>query len=260
MWVKGHLIGHIQEEMEIKSNHTGTDWNSFAREVVIYGSFQSNLTIGGPGLTVEIDETKLGKRKYNRGHHVEGQWVFGGVERGSGKCFMVPVEDRSRSTLMALIKRYIRPGSTIISDFWKVRICLTKVLLKLLSFLFQSYDSLTDEGYTHWKVNHSLSFKDPITGEHTNTIEGLWRHLKSSVPEYNRRSHFFNGYVQKFIFLRWCKANNLNPFLQFMKFAGQLYNPLQKSPETGQVQDMARDDLLLDFSDEECSSNCYKVE
>ena len=30
---------------------------------------------------MKIEETKLGKRKYNRGHIVEGAWVFGGVER-----------------------------------------------------------------------------------------------------------------------------------------------------------------------------------
>lgn len=29
---------------------------------------------------IQIDESKLGKRKYNRGRHVEGIWVFGMVE------------------------------------------------------------------------------------------------------------------------------------------------------------------------------------
>ena len=36
--------------------------------------------IGGEGIIVEIDESKFGKRKYNRGHRVEGVWVVGGVE------------------------------------------------------------------------------------------------------------------------------------------------------------------------------------
>lgn len=69
---------------------------------------------------MEIDESKFGRRKYYRGHKVEGQWVFGGVERGTGRCFMVPVENRNSDTLLSIIKEYILPGTTIISDCWKV--------------------------------------------------------------------------------------------------------------------------------------------
>ena len=36
--------------------------------------------LGGGGKIVEIDESKIGKRKYHRGHVVAGQWVFGGIE------------------------------------------------------------------------------------------------------------------------------------------------------------------------------------
>lgn len=58
--------------------------------------------IGGVGKVVQIDESKVGKRKYHRGHRVEGQWVFGGIEEDSRRCFMVPVEDRSEATLLRL--------------------------------------------------------------------------------------------------------------------------------------------------------------
>ena len=44
--------------------------------------------IGGPNKTVKIDDSKFGRRKYNRGHKVKGQWVFGGVERESGNTFL----------------------------------------------------------------------------------------------------------------------------------------------------------------------------
>ena len=30
-------------------------------------------------MTVEIDESKFGKTKFNRGRYIEGQWVFGGI-------------------------------------------------------------------------------------------------------------------------------------------------------------------------------------
>lgn len=56
--------------------------------------FKKKTKLGGDGKIVEIDESKFGKRKYHRGHRVEGQWVFRGYERGSGRVFMVAVEDR----------------------------------------------------------------------------------------------------------------------------------------------------------------------
>lgn len=72
---------------------------------------------------------------------------FGGFERETGKCFLVPVDKRDKDTLIPLIKFWIYPGTTIISD------------------------CLQDEGFQHLTVNHSATFKDPETGAHTNGIE-----------------------------------------------------------------------------------------
>ena len=38
----------------------------------------------GPNEEVEIDDSKFGRREYNRSHAVKGHWVFGGVQRKSG--------------------------------------------------------------------------------------------------------------------------------------------------------------------------------
>lgn len=76
------------------SYQTAVDWASFCREVLIDACFDNSEPVGGVGVTVEIDESKFGRRKYNRGHRVEGTWVFGGYERGTGRVFMVPVEER----------------------------------------------------------------------------------------------------------------------------------------------------------------------
>ena len=72
--------------------------------------------IGGDGKIVQIDERKVGKRRYHREYPVEGQWVCGGIEEESRKCFMVPVEDRSEATLIPIIKQWIEPGTLIVSD------------------------------------------------------------------------------------------------------------------------------------------------
>ena len=52
----------------------------------------------------------------------EGHWVFGGIERGTSEAFMVEVTDRSASTLLPIIQKFIKPGTTIISDEWFRRV------------------------------------------------------------------------------------------------------------------------------------------
>ena len=79
----------------------------------------SQTKLGGRGKIVEIDEAKFGRRKYNRGRVIEGQWVFGGIERGSRKTFLVPVDKRDAETLMTIIRKRVEPGTTVIYDMWK---------------------------------------------------------------------------------------------------------------------------------------------
>jgi len=72
--------------------------------------------LGGPGHIVEIGEAKIGRRKYNRGRIVEGNWIFEGIERESKKIFILPVQDHTQETLLQCIKEWILPRTTIISD------------------------------------------------------------------------------------------------------------------------------------------------
>ncbi|KZS19983.1 Uncharacterized protein APZ42_013450 [Daphnia magna] len=107
--------------------------------------------------------------KYDRGKRVDGVWVFGGVEKETGKCFLIVVKDRSATTLLEVIKDWIIAGSTIISDCWK------------------AYDKL------------DLNFKDPESGVHTNQIEGLWNLAKKSFPSTNGSKKIFSGYLASFM-------------------------------------------------------------
>ena len=56
--------------------------------------------IGGLGIELEIDESKFGRKKYNRGRYTEGHWVFGEIERITGNAFLVEVEKRDTTTLV----------------------------------------------------------------------------------------------------------------------------------------------------------------
>ncbi|KCZ77335.1 hypothetical protein H311_01655 [Anncaliia algerae PRA109] len=56
----------------------------------------SDVEISGDQVAVEIDETKSGKRKHNRGRIVDGVWVIGGIESTlEKKCFLIEVPDIS---------------------------------------------------------------------------------------------------------------------------------------------------------------------
>jgi hypothetical protein len=59
-------------------------------------------------MIVEIDERNFGPRRFDRGHPVKGQWVFGGVVCNPGITFFVPVPDRTAKTCTAVVAAYVR--------------------------------------------------------------------------------------------------------------------------------------------------------
>ncbi|KAG5679537.1 hypothetical protein PVAND_009097 [Polypedilum vanderplanki] len=206
LWVQNASLLVIKNETEITAQKTLVDWSSMSREVLFDAFILNAKPLGGIGRTIEIDESKFGRRKYNRGKRVEGQWIFGLLERETGDIILVPVEKRDRDTLIPIIQKYVLPGSTIISDFWK------------------SYDTLNDLGYQHLKVNHSITFKDPETGANTNRIESTWRAAKASYSSSGRRKSFYASYLAKYIFMKKCRSLELDPFLEFLRLAGKLYD------------------------------------
>lgn len=91
VWVYVGLKSPATEYPE-RDNHISVDsrvWTSirFAEQYACTARSKRSLS------SVEIDMTKLGKRKFNRGHHIDGQWIFGGVERIRSKGFIVAVKN-----------------------------------------------------------------------------------------------------------------------------------------------------------------------
>lgn len=207
MWVWRCEQQFIMRECRIGSFSTIVDWCHFSREVCATILETESGPIGGIGKIVEIDESKFGKRKYHRGRRVDGVWVFGGIERGSRKCFLVTVEDRSAATLIPIIKQYILPGTKIMSDCWK------------------SYDKLSEEGFIHGTVNHSIEFVNSETGDHTQTIESTWRAVKRSLPRGGTVKEMYNSYFAEFLFRRQYLEESNDRFLDFLRKAKDVYKP-----------------------------------
>jgi len=165
--------------------NTAVEYYKIFRGICVEISLGGEI-LGGEGKIVEIDEMKLGKRKFHRGKRVDGQWCFGGIERRENKddpirCFIIPVEDRSKTTLLPIIQNNIKDGTTIYSDCWK------------------SYDCLKDEGYIHASVNHFLHFKDPVTNVHINNVEGMWNQVRRSLPKFGTRKEHYSKHLAEFV-------------------------------------------------------------
>lgn len=58
---------------------------------------KNSALIGDPGKTVEIDEGKFRKRKFNVGGVTESQWMFGGVCRVTKDFFSYPLRKEART-------------------------------------------------------------------------------------------------------------------------------------------------------------------
>ena len=203
LWSQGFNNKEIIHELKL-TNKTVIEWCHFFRECTLSVVMEQSTPIGGPGIQVEIDESKFGKRKYHKGHAVEGQWVFGGREKNDKtKVFMIPVHNRKQETLIPLIQKWIKPGTIIHSDCWK------------------SYNKLGKLGYTHLTVNHSKHFLDWRTGACTNGIESDWRHAKVHMPNYGINQGMHAGYLAEFIWRRRNTDNDL--FLTLIQDINQTY-------------------------------------
>jgi transposase-like protein len=145
------------------SSATITEFYRFFRELAASSLDVMDTMVGGLGIIVEIDESKFGRRKYHRGHRIDGALVVGGIERSAEKKFFTEVvENRDAATLLDVIGRHVLPGSIVHTDCW------------------QGYAQLSNFlNLEHKHVNQSVEFVNKDDGTHTNTIEAKWGTLKA---------------------------------------------------------------------------------
>lgn len=176
------------------SNTTVVDWALYLREVVMLDlmslpedEVQLGGWVGNHHIIVQVDEMKLGKRKYNQGHRVEGVWIVGLVELTEQRRFvLLPVPNRSRATLTPIIEKYVAPGSYVYTDEWGG----------------YNRGDMMNMGIVHETVKHAEHFKDPYSGVHTNVIEGNWGPVRTSVPKRCRTTKLVETYLAAFAWRR----------------------------------------------------------
>ncbi|GFU43807.1 mitotic-spindle organizing protein 2A [Trichonephila clavipes] len=139
---------------------------------------------------------------------------------------MKVVTNRTKEELLSVIKEWVVPGSVIISDCWR------------------AYNCLSHEGYQHLRVNHSLTFKDPETGAHTNSIEGTWSAIKRSLR--NHAAHVegqFDHYLAEYMWRRR-RGHSLDDdvFREFLRAITTLYPSMEKDVPSQSTSDLIATD------------------
>ncbi|KCZ80470.1 hypothetical protein H312_02146, partial [Anncaliia algerae PRA339] len=197
-WIHGMSFKNISLVTNVSSQCVTRFFRKF-NNVLATNYHSVKKSIGGENIIVEIDESKFGRRKYHRGHKVDGVWVFGLVERTpERKILLFPVAKRDKTTLMTLLKKHVLKNTVIYSDCWK------------------AYSSLNTEFAGHFTVNHTKEFVNKENNVHINTIEGNWSAIKITVPKRHRSINYINMYLIKFMIKRNEPGNVEDNLLKYL--------------------------------------------
>ena len=127
------------------------------------GYVDGDFPLGGPGKTIEADETFIGgKEHHGKSGPGDKAIVLGIVERG-GDVVTRYIKGRSQAEVLPQLRKFVKAGSKVYTDDWR------------------GYLSLTARtGLEHEAVNHSE--KEYVRGDvHTNTIEAFWANVKRGI-------------------------------------------------------------------------------
>jgi transposase-like protein len=208
-YLNGLSFTDISFELKIHRNTAG-DWCALIREIIAEYLVNNSEILGcfntdGTSKIVEIDESLFFKRKYQRGRLRNNQWYIGGIERGTRKVFMVPVENRNRETIYNVLCQNVANGTIIITDEWRAYGAAIR----------------RHQNYEHRTINHSLFFVDPDDDQiHTQNVEGLWFRAKFYLRKKSGlKQEEFSTYLIKFLWeykiekrFRFAKLLNLLVF------------------------------------------------
>jgi transposase-like protein len=128
-------------------------------------ALDSDDPLGGPGETVQIDETFVGGKATDgsRGTTAGGKTVVLGMMECGGELITRVVHSNRRSDLLPPIQEKVLPGTHIHTD------------------MLRSYNVLGDMGYRHSSVDHSAGRYVSATGCTVNSLEGFWGMLKRGI-------------------------------------------------------------------------------
>jgi transposase-like protein len=157
----------------------------------------SNHKLGGPNKVVQIDETMINHSiKAHRGRSPSNKTdslCIVECESGSIKrCFAKVIPNKQQSTIVPIILSQVAANSIIHTDEHR------------------AYYNLRNYFSEHGTVCHKYSFKNPITGVHTQAIESFHNELKLEIK---RRKGVLTVQREEFLWEFCFYFNNRDNFL-----------------------------------------------
>lgn len=197
----------VKNELGININVVGA-WYRLCREVCMVDVMNKSVPIGGEGCIVEIFECEL---KMAHVKALNGQSMFGGIERKTNKCFFKAFKNpMSKEELLAVIEEWVLPGSVVVSD------CL------------DTYNCMSDERFIRLSSNLSLIFKSPIKTANNSELIGsavkqfVWKSANVSESE-------FDSYLGEYMWRSMHNHSMSNDvFKSFLEVIAHLYNPSER--------------------------------
>ena len=92
-----------------------------------------------------------------------------------------------------------------------------------MSDCWAAYSRLGSLGYRHQTVNHSQTFKDPITGACTNKIESNWHQVKLSLPHSGTSKDLYDGYFSEYCVHRKYLRDAPDKVVAFLRLIRRVY-------------------------------------
>lgn len=209
---------------------------------------KADMKLGGAGVVVQGDESRVFSRKYNVGRVLkitEHGWLFGMVEdKENGRLYLEMVKTRDGERLKGIIKDHTQDGTTVFTDRWP------------------AYEGLDDDQTKHFKVNHKQCFVshqrinveegvevvecgsdeaedaddqvllDDTIVVHTNKIERVWREVKRGLRDQPLRLLSRNVGVEMY------RYNHLNANVPFAARRDIIINLVAK--HQSKIQDLLR--------------------
>ncbi|KAI2797216.1 hypothetical protein BLOT_011194, partial [Blomia tropicalis] len=194
------------------SSQTIVNWYKLFKKICCYKIRDTMGPIGGENFHVQIDETFIHHRKYDRGREIglksksDTMKLFGGICIETGEIFLLIVPDCSQKTIWPIMKHFIKPGSILYTDGAAIYqdVCSQKGIDYGFGF------------HSHEWVNHS-------TGQFmtTNNIEVVWRWIKNAVSGQGFQENVeldIYSYLYRKMYLRFDRNTKGVNGLRFKKF------------------------------------------